>query len=129
MIVANKKPNFVDERGEITDIIENTSVNSITILNTKKGYVRANHYHKETTQYTYVIEGSFRYYAQAPNEETKEVIIAKGDLVISPPMESHAFEALEDSVLLACCQGPRMGSEYETDTFRVEVPLCLPKCA
>jgi len=126
MIVANKKPNFVDDRGEITDIIENVSVNSITVLTTTKGSVRANHYHKETTQFTYILNGSCNYYAQAPDDEKQIKKVVKGDLVVSPPMESHAFEALEDSVLLAFCQGPRMGSEYETDTFRLDVPLCQP---
>ncbi len=53
----------------------------------------------------------------------EQSLVVKGDLIASPPLESHAFEALEDSVLLAFCKGPRAGTQYETDTYRLEVPL------
>lgn len=64
MIVTKKIPNFVDERGEITDIIDGDNVNSITLITSKKGAVRGNHYHKQTIQYLYLIEGKLVYYTQ-----------------------------------------------------------------
>ena len=127
MIQESKKPAFVDERGEITDIVENIPFNSLTMITSSKGAVRGNHYHKRTTQYTYIIEGTCRYYSQKPGEPVEQVIARKGDLVVSPPLESHAFEALEDAVLLAFCQGPRSGTQYETDTFRLDEPLVRPR--
>jgi len=123
MIVTRKKPIFKDARGIITDIIERTSVDSITILSSKKGAVRGNHYHKRTTQYAYVLEGKFRLYTQEEGKNVKRKIIKKGDLVTTPPMERHAFVALEDSLLLACCNGPRRGENYEDDTFHLEKPI------
>lgn len=132
MTVIRKKVCYADERGEITDIIEGIKVDSITILTTAKGSVRANHYHKKTTQYTYLLEGKCRYYRRVPGEKVVSRIVRKGDLVVSPPLEEHAFRALEDTVLLAFCSGPRAGAQYETDTFRLEVPIArveAPKAA
>lgn len=123
MKLDHRLPAFSDARGAITDIVENVPFDSLTLITSTKGAVRGNHYHKETTQYTFILEGSCRYYAQKPGEAPEQSVVVKGDLVVSPPMESHAFEALEDSVLLAFCKGPRAGTQYETDTFRLEVPL------
>ena len=33
-------PSFIDKRGEITDILENEKINSITIITFKKGAIR-----------------------------------------------------------------------------------------
>ena len=123
MIVTRTKPTFKDARGVITDILERTDVDSITILTSKKGAVRGNHYHKKTTQYTYVLEGKFRLYTQDEGENVKQKIIKKGDLVTSPPLERHAFVAMEDSLILAICKGPRAGENYEDDTFHLEKPI------
>lgn len=123
MILRTTKPAFSDDRGDITDIVENVPFDSLTLITVTKGAVRGNHYHKETTQYTYLLEGQCYYYSQVPGQEAEKVRVSKGDLIVSPPLESHAFEALEDSVLLAFCKGPRSGSQYETDTFRLTAPL------
>ena len=127
MILERRTAAFADARGAITDIVENVPFDSLTLITCAKGAVRANHYHKETTQYTYVLSGSCRYVCQQPGQAAEEAIAREGDLVVSPPLESHAFEALEESVLLAFCQGPRGGSQYETDTFRLDEPLIRPK--
>jgi len=127
MQLIKKEPNFCDDRGQITDLIEGRTVDAITILTSVKGAVRGNHYHKETTQYTYILEGSCIYHYQEESAPPKALRVTKGDLVISPPLERHALEALEDSVLLAFCHGPRAGTQYEVDTFRLDPPLCDPR--
>ncbi len=127
MIIFSKKPAFADERGEITDIVENVPFDSLTVITSTKGAIRGNHYHKETTQYTYIHAGKCRYYSQKPGEPAEQKVVRKGDLIVSPPLESHAFEALEDAVLLAFCLGPRAGTQYETDTFRLTEPLVKPQ--
>ena len=123
MNVVRKKPVFKDARGVITDILQHTNVDSITILSSKKGAVRGNHYHKKTTQYAYVLEGKFRLFTQEEGKKVERKILKKGDLVITPPLERHAFVALEDSLLLACCNGPRAGEDYEDDTFHLKKPI------
>lgn len=127
MIIKSIPANFSDDRGQITDIIENQPVDSITLLTTKKDAIRGNHYHGETTQYLYILEGSCTYYSQKDGAAVTVETARKGDLIITPPLEHHAFEALEDSLFLAFCHGPRGGTQYETDTFRLDIPLCRPK--
>ena len=123
MILESRKPAFADNRGTITDIVENVPFDSLTLITCSQGAIRANHYHKETTQYTYILTGSCRYFSQKPGGPVEQAVVTRGDLVVSPPLESHAFEALEDTELLAFCHGPRSGTQYETDTFRLDVPL------
>ena len=127
MILERRTPAFSDARGAITDIVENVPFDSLTLITCSQGAVRANHFHKETVQYTYILTGSCRYVSQQPGAPVEEAVVSSGDLVVSPPLESHAFEALEESVLLAFCRGPRGGSQYETDTFRLDEPLIRPK--
>lgn len=118
---------FADQRGEIRDILQEREVNSLTILTCAQGSVRGNHFHKETTQFTYIVQGSFELATQYGDEPVQNTVVRAGDLVVSPPLEKHAFRALEDSILLAGCYGPRAGTQYETDTFRLEQPLLCPE--
>ena len=128
MNVRKTEAAFLDERGEIRDILDGQEVNSLTILTCNKGAVRGNHYHKITTQFTYIISGKLKLFTQdSENAEIKTTVVNAGDLVTSPPLERHAFEALENSTILAGCFGPRAGSQYETDTYRLEVPISGPK--
>ena len=123
MEVIRKKPAFVDKRGKVTVILEGVKIDCVTILTTKKGAIRGNHYHKETIQYAYVLEGKFRLYTQVNGEKVLKKVIKKGDLVVTPPNERHAFVALDNAVLLACCRGLRAGKCYEYDTYRLATPL------
>lgn len=123
MHVESKSINFEDARGWIRDILIGRDVDAITILSCKKGSVRGNHFHKQSTQYGYVFSGSFLCVTQTGDNpiETREV--KAGDLIMHPLGEKHAFKALEDSVFLALTKGPRRGTSYENDTFRLEKPI------
>lgn len=115
--------NFKDDRGEITDLIEDQNINAITLITFTKGAVRANHYHKLTTQWNYLLKGKIKLVVQVGDGEVKEHILEPGDLVSTAPMEKHALVGIEDSDLLVFTAGPRGGKEYESDTFRLEKPL------
>ena len=54
------KINFKDNRGIISDILENENINAITLITIKKGKVRGNHYHKKTYQWNYIINGKMK---------------------------------------------------------------------
>lgn len=124
MIVTKCVPAFEDARGAITDILQHTPVDSVTIITCVKGAIRANHYHKESVQYSYVLSGQMLVYTQMPGGPLESQILVQGDMVESPPLERHALHAIEDSVLLIVTRGPRGGKNYEDDTFRVS-PLHL----
>jgi quercetin dioxygenase-like cupin family protein len=112
-----------DDRGKIIDLIENETINAATIITFKKGSVRANHFHKETSQWNYIIEGKILLASQMPDHDVIKTTMQKGDLLVTVPQEKHALKALEDSTLLVLTKGPRGGKEYESDTFRLEEPL------
>jgi oxalate decarboxylase/phosphoglucose isomerase-like protein (cupin superfamily) len=116
---------FQDERGNIIDLLENETINAITLITFTKGAVRANHYHKETTQWNYLLSGSVAIAGQMPDGEVEEIVMNVGDLIETVPQEHHALKALEESTLMVFTKGPRGGKEYETDTFRLEDPLLV----
>ncbi len=126
MKVEKIKPAFADTRGEIIDILKQNVVDYVTMIKSAKGAVRANHYHKETFQWVYMLEGRMRVVARMPGEEPTEVLLGPGDLIVNVPLEQHAFESLDDSSMLVLTRGPSGGENYENDTFRLDVPLIRP---
>jgi quercetin dioxygenase-like cupin family protein len=115
MIKIEKLPNFEDPRGSITDLIEE-HINSVSKVTFTSGAVRGNHVHRQTTQWTYVLYGSLTVYT----EEDGKIIskeFREGDFFVSLPNSPHAMKALEGAEILVFTQGPRAGSEYESDTF------------
>ncbi|PDT06942.1 MULTISPECIES: cupin domain-containing protein [Rhizobium] len=116
-------PAFKDARGEITDLLENETINAITRITFSKGAVRGNHYHEQTTQWNYVISGRIKLVSQLPGEPVVEIVMNPGELFVTKPHVRHALVGLDDADLLVFTRGPRGGKEYESDTFRLDVPL------
>ena len=119
--------NFRDERGDITDILANEPIEFVTMISSKAGSVRGNHYHKKTSQWVFMLSGKIRVCAKSEGSKLQENLIIKGDLILNKPYEQHAFEAIEDSKFLVFTSGPRGGDNYEDDTYRIEIPLIRPK--
>jgi quercetin dioxygenase-like cupin family protein len=117
---------FEDGRGQIIDILKNEVVEYATIITSRKGAVRGNHFHKDTCQHLYVLDGKLRVVVQMPGEQPEEAILERGDVIVNVPLERHAFQAMEDTTFLVLTRGPRGGENYETDTFRLEIPLIAP---
>jgi quercetin dioxygenase-like cupin family protein len=123
MKIEQITPAFADARGEIIDVLKNNPVEYATLITSKKGAVRANHFHKDTYQWVYMLEGRMRVRGQMPGGPVEEVILEKGGLIVNVPNERHAFEALDDCTMLVLTKGPRGGDDYEQDTYRLEKPL------
>jgi len=119
----NLETSFEDERGKIIDLLSNENINAITIVTFKKGAIRANHYHKHTFQYNYVLKGKILLATQVDNNEVNKAIFSEGEFFVSPPNEKHALQGIEDSEVIVFTKGPRGGKEYESDTYRLETPL------
>ena len=94
---------------------------NISLISSKKGVVRSNHYHLTDWHYMYVLSGSFDYYYRptGSEEELKCVKVKAGELIFTPPMEDHATVFLEDCDLLAMSRNPRDQETYEEDVRRV----------
>ena len=107
-----------DERGIIEDLKVGKDW-SVTYITFKKGAVRGNHFHKKTEQVDYILSGKFECYAG-----NKMVELEEGDILRHEVKIPHAYKALEDSEIVSMCKGVRIGENYESDTFRLEKPLC-----
>jgi quercetin dioxygenase-like cupin family protein len=116
-------PSFKDHRGEIVDLLENENINAVTMISFVRGAVRGNHFHKETTQWNYLISGSIKIVTQISAEPIVETLMVPGDFVVTRPNVAHALVAMEDSSVMVFTKGPRGGKEYESDTFRLEIPI------
>tara|TARA_B100001971_G_C18104372_1_gene490670 strand:+ start:526 stop:918 length:393 start_codon:yes stop_codon:yes gene_type:complete len=121
--VIKIKPAFEDERGVIVNILEEP-VSHIAILTSKKGSVRANHYHPEQVQYAYLISGSYESVSKDIKDENakiEKITVKPGDLIITPPMIAHAWNVLEDSVMLNITTGARENSNFEEHTKKYKL--------
>jgi dTDP-4-dehydrorhamnose 3,5-epimerase-like enzyme len=114
---------FSDDRGTITDIFYKAGINHACLITNSANAIRGNHYHKYTTQYTYVLTGSMIYYSKNVDSEepVQEFLAKKGDFIISLPNEIHAMKTTADGcTFIAFAEGPRGGEDYENDTYRVD---------
>lgn len=112
-----------DERGTITDIFYGRAINHGCIITNEPGAIRGNHYHKLTTQYTLVLNGTLNYYSKhVDSDEPAQVFYAgHGDMIISEPNEIHAMRSGDHGcTFIAFAEGPRGGEDYELDTYRVD---------
>ena len=123
MKVLQIKTTYQDKRGSITDIVEQIDFNGATMIASKKGSIRGNHYHKKTIQYIYLLSGKLKAKSKKVDESMVEVILQPGDLISHDQLEAHCFEAIEDSLFLVLSSGLRTGKDYEKDTYRLNVPL------
>ena len=117
------EPAFSDERGEIANIIDKP-ISHVAIITSKKGSIRANHYHPEQTQYEFLISGRYESTSKDLTKEDSEVevsMIEPNNLVITPPMIAHAMRFLEDSVMLNITTGSRHTEDFENHTKKYKL--------
>lgn len=123
MEVIDLTPAHADDRGSITDLIGDDTINAVTVITFVKGAVRANHYHEHTIQWNYVMDGEILLVTQMPGEERQERVLKKGEFALSRERERHALRAETDATVLILTKGPRAGFDYESDTYRLDEPL------
>ncbi len=128
MKIEHKEVNFEDDRGTITDIFSHDAIEHATIIFSKKGSVRGNHYHKETLQQDFYVSGSVRMLTKKiDSDEITDDIVGAYDLVSIEENTAHEFIALEDSIFITFTKGIRGGMDYEKDVVRLETPLHVLK--
>ncbi len=118
--IVNLEAPHKDDRGSIQSLV-NFPMKNLSLISSKKGAVRSNHYHLTDWHYMYVLSGSFDYYYRSTdsNENLKCVSVVAGEMIFTPPMEDHATVFLEDCDLLAMSRNPRDQKTYEEDVRRV----------
>ena len=128
-IFQKKKINFSDRRGYIRDLFQNSPKDHCSIVTFNKGAVRGNHYHKKSTQYSYLLSGklTLKYSKVDKNGNIKgkinKKIIGPNILITHRPYEAHAFIANKKSLMIAFADGLRGGKDYEKDTYRLKYKI------
>ncbi len=119
-VKVDLEPAHTDDRGFIQSLV-NFPMKNISLIASKKGTVRSNHYHLTDWHYMYILSGSFDYYYRptGSSEELSIIRVKAGEMVFTPPMEDHATVFLEDTQLFAISRNPRDQETYEADTRRV----------
>ena len=121
IVVSLEKP-YVDARGKIQPLAD-IMMQSAVIIDSKKGSLRANHYHKTDWHYCYVLSGSIEYYHRPTGSNLDpECLIAKaGEMIFTPPMVDHGMKFPEDTKFLTLSRNPRDQASYEADVVRVDM--------
>ena len=93
VIIIKIEPVFSDERGVIIDLL-NESINHVGLITTKKESSRGNHYHKKSTQYSYILSGKFEVLLADINDldNVEEIILNSGEIIIISPNIVHTFK-------------------------------------
>ncbi len=114
-----------DDRGNIATIISSfkPALGSVVIIDSKKGSIRANHYHKTDWHYCYILSGSIDYYTREVGSSDKptKITIKQHQLFYTPSLLEHAMYFPEDTVFLTLGGGSRTQEEYEADLVRVKL--------
>jgi len=119
VIVALERP-FVDGRGQIQPLVD-LAMESCVLIESKKGSVRANHYHRSDWHFCYVLSGSIEYLHRPHGSSAKpaKVVVNEGQLFFTPPMVDHAMVFLQDTTFLVLGRNSRSQEVYEADVVRI----------
>lgn len=114
------EPPFVDERGAIQPLVD-MKMESCVLISSKKGTVRANHYHKTDWHFCYVMSGAIDYYERphGSDETPVKTRFQQGDMIFTGPMIDHAMVYTEDTVFLTLGRNSRSQEVYEADVERI----------
>jgi dTDP-4-dehydrorhamnose reductase len=87
-----------DQRGKIVGLFQGLKWEEINYIESSKGSVRGNHYHKETLEGIFVTDGTIKVTLVDLAKNSKRSFIGKkGAAFIIHPQILHTFEVLEDS--------------------------------
>jgi len=106
---------YVDDRGRIINYELTEPINLIGMIDSKKGTVRANHYHPIQEQKCLLVEGQYISVIKdlsVPNAPIETRVINKGDIAIIKPNVAHTMVFTEDSVFLNLVRGEREHENY-----------------
>ena len=115
---------FIDDRGRITNYELPQPINWIGWIESKKGTVRANHWHPIQQQKCILISGRYISVFQdlkTPNAPMTTQLMETGDVVVTEPLVAHTMVFLEDSLFLNLVNGEREHENYGKHTLPYEL--------
>lgn len=119
-VIVELEKAHADARGEIQPLVD-LPMESCVLIRSKKGTVRANHYHQTDWHFCYVLSGSIEYLHRphGSDQAPEKVLIRTGQLFFTPPMVDHAMLFPEDTVFLTLGRNSRAQEVYEADVVRI----------
>lgn len=113
------EPGFEDLRGKILPIIHDFA--NVQMIYSRKGAVRANHYHKTDSHYCYMVDGFVRYLWRNHGEDTiHEETFGPGQMFLTGPNIDHEMIFQEDSVMVVVSEHKRDAATYDEDIVKIE---------
>ena len=118
---------FIDERGKISNYELTEPINLIGYIESKRGTMRANHYHPVQEQKVLLIKGQFiSLYKSLLEKNSQKIthVINEGDSVVTKPNVAHTMVFTKDSIFLNLVRGEREHDNYGI-THTLPYPLVL----
>ena len=113
---------FRDERGYLLKILDKGFSSCIEIFS-KKGSIRANHYHKKDEHFCYILKGEilFFYRNRKKGSKLNYKIMKKGDLFFTTYEQDHMAYFLKTTHFLSYSSRKRSKFDYENDLVRLNM--------
>ena len=106
---------FIDDRGKISNHELTEPINLIGLINSKKGTIRANHYHPQQEQKCLFTKGQIIEIFQDilnPNSPKITQVVNEGQLSIIKPNVAHTMVFTKDTTFLNLVRGERDHENY-----------------
>ena len=106
---------FIDERGKISNHELTEPINLIGLIDSKKGTIRANHYHPQQEQKCLFTKGQIIEIFQDilnPNSPKITQVVNEGQLSIIKPNVAHTMVFTKDTTFLNLVRGEREHDNY-----------------
>ena len=113
---------FKDERGYLLKILDKGFSSCIEIFS-KKGSIRANHYHKKDEHFCYILKGEilFFYRNRIKGSKLNYKVMKKGDLFFTTYDQDHLAYFLKTTHFLSYSSRKRSKLDYENDLVRLNM--------
>ena len=113
--VKNGENEYVDTRGKISNHELTEPINLIGLINSKKGTIRANHYHPQQEQKCLFTKGQIiEIYKDILNPNSPKItqVVNEGQLSIIKPNVAHTMVFTKDTTFLNLVRGEREHDNY-----------------
>ncbi len=113
--VKDGEDEFVDSRGKISNHELTEPINMIGLIHSKKGTIRANHYHPQQEQKCLFTKGQIIEIFQDilnPNSPKITQVVNEGQLSIIKPNVAHTMVFTKDTTFLNLVRGEREHQNY-----------------
>ena len=113
--VQNGTNEFIDERGKISNFELTEPINMVGLIDSKKGTIRANHYHPQQEQKCLFTKGQIiEIYQDILNPDSPKItqVVNEGQISIIKPNVAHTMVFTKDTTFLNLVRGEREHENY-----------------